>query len=120
MLLHNPNEQTTISLFLGLSKTPSGIVHSHLADEPILIDTLSLSTLWLLRPHLLHIFQDHIAVSIEGLYPRQQLSVIPAGDQDLGVGAGGGLQDRKRPGGKLMFFDDGDFIFTVRTLKRRG
>ena len=78
--------------YFRLSTTPDFIIHSHLANKPILIDTLPLPTLWLLRPHLLDILKYHVAVSIEGFHPREQLAVIPARDQDLGVRAGGSLK----------------------------
>lgn len=50
---------------------------------------------------------------VEGLNARKELAVIPAGDQHLGVRAGGCLEDGKWAGGEFMLFDDGDFIFTV-------
>lgn len=50
---------------------------------------------------------------VESLHARKQLAVIPTGDQDLGVGAGGGLEDGERTGCELMFFDERDFVFTV-------
>jgi len=49
----------------------------HLADEPILVHTLSFAALGFFRPHLLHILQHHVAMSIECFDSRQQLAVIP-------------------------------------------
>lgn len=68
--------------------------HVHLANEAILVHALALATLGLLSPHLLHVLQHHVAVSVKGLDTGQQLAVVAAGDQDLGVRAGGGLQQR--------------------------
>ena len=51
--------------------------HSHLAHKPILIHTLSFAALGFLRPHLFHILQYHVAMSIERFDSRQQLAVIP-------------------------------------------
>jgi hypothetical protein len=62
--------------------------HSHLADKPILVDRpslLSLSISRRLSPHLLDILQYHIAMPIKRLYSCEQLSVVPARDQDLCV-----------------------------------
>ncbi len=59
--------------------------HLHLADEPILVHTLSFTALGFFRPHLFHILQHHVAMSIERFDSRQQLPVIPTRDQDLGM-----------------------------------
>lgn len=86
----------------------------HLADEAILVHTLALSALGLLGPHLLHVLQHHVAVSVKGLDTGQQLPVVTAGDQDLGVCAGSGLQKRERAGGELVLLDESDLIFSIR------
>lgn len=52
-------------------------------------------------------------MSVKGLDTGQQLAVVTAGDQHLGVCAGGGLQERERAGGELVLFDLSDLIFTV-------
>ncbi len=36
-----------------------------------------------LSPHLFYIFQDHIAVPVKSLHTSQQLSVVPAIDENL-------------------------------------
>ena len=59
--------------------------HIHLADKPILIHSLALPTLGLFRPHLLHVLKDHVAVAVERLDARQELAVVPARNEDLGV-----------------------------------
>lgn len=62
--------------------------HLHLANEPILINRSPLLAITLprrLRPHLLHVLQNHIAMPIKRLHPRQQLLVIATRDQDLGM-----------------------------------
>lgn len=40
------------------------------------------------------------------------LAVVAAGDEDLGVRAGCGLEERERAGGELVLFDEGDLVFT--------
>ena len=56
----------------------------HLGDEPVIVDRLGLLlTLGELGPHLLDPLEDHVAVTVEGLHPPQQLLVVPAVDQDL-------------------------------------
>jgi hypothetical protein len=52
-------------------------------------------------------------VSVKGLDPSQELAVVAAGDQDLGVCAGGGLQEGQRAGGEFVLLDLGDLIFPV-------
>jgi hypothetical protein len=42
---------------------------------------------------------------IERLDSRQQLAVVAAGDQNLGVRAHGGLEDGEGTGGEFMFFE---------------
>ena len=88
-----------------------GTAHIHLAHEAILVHTLALVALGLLGPHILHVLQHHVAVSVKGLDTGQELAVVPARDQDLGVGAGGGLQERQRAGGELVLLDESDLIF---------
>jgi hypothetical protein len=90
--------------------------HSHLADEAILIHALALGALGPFCPHLLDVLEHHVAVPVKGLDASEQLAVVATGYQDLGVGAGGGLEDGEGAGGELMFFEDGDFVFS----RRRG
>lgn len=52
-------------------------------------------------------------MSVKGLDPRQELAVVAAGDQDLGVGAGGGLQEGQRARGEFVLLDLSDLIFPV-------
>jgi len=52
-------------------------------------------------------------VAIKGLDPGEEFAVVAARDQDLRVGARGGLKQRERSSSELMFFDKRDFIFTV-------
>lgn len=69
---------------------------SHLANKPVFVhwsSLLSCARSRCLRPHLLHVLQYHIAMSIKCLHASQQLSVVSAGDQDLGVRSDGGLKD---------------------------
>ena len=66
----------------------------HLAHEAILVNALAFVSLGLFCPHLLHVLQHHVAVSVKGFHTGQELAVVAAGDQDLSVGAGGGLEQR--------------------------
>lgn len=87
--------------------------NSHLANETVLVDRsplLSRAVSWSLGPHLLHILQHHVAMSVEGLDTRKELAVVAAGDQDLGVRADGRLEDGEGAGGELMFFELRDFV----------
>ena len=59
-------------------------------------------------------------MAIEGLDAGQQLAVVAARDQDLGVGAGGSLEDGEGAGGELVGFEEGDFVFAVIRLVGRG
>jgi hypothetical protein len=52
-------------------------------------------------------------VSVKGLDTGQELAVVSARDQNLGVRAGGGLQKRQRASGQLMLLDKSDLIFPV-------
>jgi len=83
----------------------------HLADKSILIDSLTPRLAPPLRPHLLDILQHHVAMAVEGFDAGEQLAVVATGDQDLGVGAGGGLEDGKGAGGEFVGFEEGDLVF---------
>lgn len=83
----------------------------HLADEAILVHSLARATLGLLGPHLLHVLEDHVAVSVKGLDAGQELAIVSAGDQHLGVVAAGGRQEGERTGGELVLLDKSDLIF---------
>lgn len=55
----------------------------HLRYETIFIDGFSLfpfPSTRNFRPHLLHILQYHVTVTIEGFYTSKQLFVVPAVD----------------------------------------
>lgn len=88
------------------------IVDAHLAHETILVNPLPLIPLGLLRPHLLHVLQHHVAVTVKRLDPREELAVVPARDQNLGVGACCGLQEGQGTRGHFMFLHESDLIFT--------
>ena len=100
-----------------LGDPPVHGLHIHLANETILVHTLALAALGLLGPHLLHVLQNHVAVSVKGLDTGQELAVVSAGDQDLGVRAGGGLQEGQRAGGELVLLDESDLIFSTVECK---
>ena len=78
----------------------------HLADVPVLgywLHLLSLAALLrILRPHLLDIFQHHIAVSVESLDPSEQLVIVAAIDQHLRVVLDALHQHRERTSLKLL------------------
>lgn len=53
----------------------------HLADETVLVDWSSLLSIRQSRdlsPHLLHVLQDHVAMSVESLHTAQHLPVVAA------------------------------------------
>lgn len=50
-------------------------------------------------------------MAVEGFDAGEQLAVVATGDQDLGVGAGGGLEDGKGAGGEFVGFEEGDLVF---------
>lgn len=52
----------------------------HLADEAVLVHSLARTTLRLLGPHLLHVLQHHVEVSVKGLDTGQEFPVVAAGD----------------------------------------
>lgn len=55
-------------------------------------------------------------MAVEGLDTREQFAAISAGDENLGVCAGGGLEERERAGGEFVVFNEGDFVFTEGVL----
>jgi len=70
------------------------ILNSHFANETILIDWSSFLPCARPRrlcPHLLYIFQHHIAMPIKSLDARKQLSIVAARNQNLCMGAYGSL-----------------------------
>ena len=93
-----------------------GRANAHLADKAILVHALALAPLGLLGPDLLDVLEDHVAVAVEGLDTREQFAAISAGDENLGVCAGGGLEERERAGGEFVVFNEGDFVFTEGVL----
>lgn len=89
----------------------------HLADETVLVHALALGTLGLLGPHLLNVLENHVTVSVKSLDTGQQLAVVSAGNQDLGVCAGGGLEKRQGTGGELVLLNESDLIFSELALR---
>ena len=68
------------------------------ADEAVAVDGLALLAVRIpgdLAPHLLDVLQDHVAVAIEGFDAREQFAVVAGGNEDLGVVAHGGLEERE-------------------------
>ena len=59
----------------------------HLGDVSILVDgfrlLLSLPRLRNLGPELFHVFQHHVAMTIEGLHSSQEFLVVPTIDEHL-------------------------------------
>ena len=91
----------------------------HFADEPVLVDwppLLSTRNSRSFRPHFLHVLQDHIAMSIEGLDPGEQFAVVAAGYENLRMRSDGGLENREGPRGEFMLFELGDLILASRLL----
>lgn len=58
-------------------------------------------------------------MSVKSLDAGQQLAVVAAGDQDLGVCAGGGLQEGERAGGELVLLNESNLIFAVEMRDAR-
>lgn len=87
----------------------------HLADEPVLVDRPALLAVGYrrLRPHLLDILQNHVAVPVKGLDAGQQLAVRADADEDLGVRADGGLQNGQRAVAKLPLLELCDLVFPI-------
>jgi hypothetical protein len=53
--------------------------YAHLADEAVLVDTsalLALAVSGKLCPHLLDIFKDHVAMSVECFYAGEEFAVV--------------------------------------------
>ena len=48
------------------------------------------------RPYLVHVFEHHVAVAVEGLDSCQQLVVVAQIDEDLGVGLDAVHEDGQR------------------------
>lgn len=87
----------------------------HLADETVLVDLapgLAVCQARCLCPHLLCVLQNHVTVSVEGLYAGEQFAVVAAGDQDLGAVADGRLEDGEGSGSELVLLDLGDLEFS--------
>jgi len=61
----------------------------HLGDVTILVHRLRLLLAFAgfrdLGPQFLDVLEDHVAMSIKSLHPRQQLLVVSAVDQNLSV-----------------------------------
>ena len=69
------------------------------ADEAVAVDGLALLSIRVpgrLAPHFLDVLQNHVAVTIEGLDTREQFAVVAGRNEDLGVVAHGGLEERER------------------------
>ena len=49
-------------------------------------------------------------MSVESFDAREQFAVVAAGDQDLGVLAYGGLEEREGAGGEFVLFEEADFV----------
>jgi hypothetical protein len=65
-------------------------------------------------PHFLNVLEDHIAMAIKGFDSGEKFAIVATGNQDLGMRSNGGLKDRQRTGGELMFLQKLDLVFTAR------
>lgn len=77
----------------------------HLANKTVLVDRPALlpaRQLGRLGPHLLDVFEHHVAVPVKCFHASQQLPVVADRDEDLGVAADGGLEDREGAGGEFI------------------
>lgn len=85
----------------------------HFTNEPVLVDWppfLPSRNSGSFRPHFLYIFQDHVAMSIKGLNPGEQLAIVTAGYEDLRMRSNSGLKNREGPRSEFMLFKLGDFV----------
>lgn len=61
----------------------------HFTDEAILVHGLDFLLAFAgsrdLRPHFFHVFQDHVAMTIEGFHSTEKLLVVAAIDENLRV-----------------------------------
>lgn len=97
--------------------------NSHLANKPVLVHRPALlagACPRRLCPHLLDILQHHVAVAIESLDTREQLAVVAARDQNLGVRSHGRLEDGEGARGELMLFELRDLVLAGEILARPG
>lgn len=80
----------------------------HFAYEPVLVYWLCspppLPRLGDLRPQLLHVFKDHVAMPVKCFHVRQEFPVVSTIDQDLRAGLNAGRQDRQGPSAKFLLF----------------
>lgn len=78
----------------------------HLGDVAVLVDglglLLALAALGDLSPHLLHVLQHHVAVPVKGLHAAQELLVVAAVDEHLGVVLDRLCEHGQRPRVKLL------------------
>jgi hypothetical protein len=78
----------------------------HFVDVAVLVDRLgfllTLPGFRQLRPHLLDSFQNEVAVPVESLDPAEELLVVPAVDEDLGVVLDRVGENLQRTGVKLF------------------
>jgi hypothetical protein len=91
----------------------------HLADKPVLVHWSSLFTVCQSRslcPHLLHIFQYHVAMSVKCLNARKQLAIVATRNQDLVCVADGRLEDRERAAAEFVLFESRNFIFALHYI----
>lgn len=80
----------------------------HFTDESVLVHRSPLRPIRFprrLRPHLLHVLQHHVAMSVKGFDAREQFAIVPAADQDLRVVSDGGLEKRQRTVGEFVGFE---------------
>lgn len=52
-------------------------------------------------------------MAVEGLDAGEELAVVADGDEDLVVGADGGVEDAQGPGGELMLFELRDLVLPI-------
>lgn len=93
---------------------------AHLANEAIFVDGASLFAVGQprrLRPHLLDVLENHVAVAVKGLDAGEQLAVVADGDEHLDVRAHGGLEDGEGPGGEFVLLELRDFVFPIDTRR---
>ena len=90
-------ELRVLLLRRGITKDENDGVTSekHFADKTFFVDCLLSLSCRGLCPHLLHILQDHITMTIVRLHARQQLVIVPHVDQHLRIALHALLQNGK-------------------------
>jgi hypothetical protein len=92
---------------------PLSTLHSHLADISVLVHWsafLAVSQTRRLRPHLLDVLQNHVAMAIESLDAGEEFAVVANGDENLDVRAHSCLKKVQGTSGELVLLELRDLV----------